>query len=204
MYIAYVGKEKLSTLDTIDSIIVEYTGMELRPLFNYNVTKIKGDSAIMFISGMNVPTSHMVDMEDVIADDFIYSPLAVNIICEIFNIGIETAVLYQRLLMRCLFDSLQPYIPLLILSGDDLFVADDSIMKKLSVSIATVSPVSGLIHCGLNIKQPAISIPTVGLEELLETNDLKEIVHVIEGALRTFKHEVESIKSAAVKVRPVI
>ncbi|MFZ5590906.1 MAG: DUF366 family protein, partial [Bacillota bacterium] len=46
--------------------------------------------------------------------------------------------------------------------GDDLYISG----RKLSISIATASPVSVLMHVGLNLVSEGTPVPAVGLWEL--------------------------------------
>ena len=134
-----------------------YNGDQLTSQFNYRTTGIVGDSIIAFIGEMGVSPSHMVDIEDVVANDFIYSPKALNFIIELFDINIETTALYQRAFMRIIVEQLKESILLtegsLRLHGDDIYLdRPNTPPAKMSVSIATVSKVSGLIHAALNIE----------------------------------------------------
>jgi len=212
---------------------MDYNGEELRPLFNYQTFGSKGDqgdSISAFIGKMNVTTEHLVDMEDVIANDFIWSPEAINFVVEIFHIGIESAVLYQRSLMFIIFSyllnkmylkNLNANIENIKLNGDDLMVKVCGEYKKLSVSIATVSPMSGLIHAGLNIKiDDHIPVPAIGLDSIFSPPEvgppevytpagatefnLNETSALIKHVLNTFSDYVKSIKNATTKVRSVI
>ena len=188
---------------------LDYTGDQLHSLFNYEKTGVKGDSLYAFIGNMDVKTNHMVDMEDVIENDFIWSPKAVNFVIEIFHIGIETAVLYQRAFMQICADTLRVLIGLtssedrVRLKGDDILIQrHGAASRKLSVSIATVSHVSGLIHAGLNMETDTeIPVPAIGLKDL-GLSDL-EIEGFIKLITLEFRNFVEQVKLAAVKVKGV-
>jgi len=192
-----------------------YTGEQLRPLFNYQTFGVKGDSISAFTGLMTVSTEHLVDMEDVIEKEFIWSPKAINFIIEIFHIGIETAVLYQRAFMFCILDYLHllhtagmlyDKVEDISLRGDDLMIdVGEDIPRKLSVSIATVSPTSGLIHTGINIETDAkIPVAAIGLKDIIRDMTDKEIDTFIRCVTETFNDYVTGIKSASVKVRSVI
>jgi hypothetical protein len=83
--------------------------------------------------------------------------------------------------------------------GDDLYLprADGS-PGKLSVSIATASATSTLIHTGFNVETEGTPVPTVGLAEL-------GVDPATFGAelLRRYAEEVEDIWLARCKVRAV-
>jgi hypothetical protein len=77
--------------------------------------------------------------------------------------------------------------------GDDLYVN----RGKLSVSIATSSVVSTLMHIGLNIETEGSPVKTSGLKELGIT-DLKSFA---ENVMLRYKRELEQIYEARCKVR---
>ncbi len=188
----------------------DYHGDELHSLYNYQQTGIRGDSIFAFVGKMNVKTDHMVDMEDVLENDFIWSPKAINFIIEIFHINIETAILYQRSFMQICTQVIKDMLMeantvafIIKLKGDDILVRhlDSQDWKKLSVSIATVSHVSGLMHAGINIDTDInIPVPAAGLANLFVGDGIDEfILRVCSG----FKEFVESVKFASVKVKGV-
>jgi hypothetical protein len=200
----------------IESNHIDYTGDQLKSLFNYTVSKHRGDSIVAFTGQMSVTTDHMVDMEDVIDCDFIWSPLAVNFIIEIFGISIETAVLYQRSFMRITADVLMSMLKerkvdlfSVFLKGDDILLskipvpgAESEQLRKLSVSIATVSLMSGLIHAGINIStDEKIPVAAIGLEQLFSAPE--DISEFTERVCYDFRDFVISVKQASMKVKGV-
>ncbi|MBI1879344.1 MAG: DUF366 family protein [Chloroflexi bacterium] len=74
----------------------------------------------------------------------------------------------------------------------------DSRPGKLSVSIATASPTSTLIHTGFNIETEGTPVPAVGLAEL----DVDVPAFAAE-LLRRYAAEVHDIWLARCKVRAV-
>jgi hypothetical protein len=189
---------------------LDYTGDQLHSLFNYKTADLVGDSIFAFIGKMDVKTDHMVDIEDVKENDFIYSPKALNFVIEIFNINIETAVLYQRAFMQICVDVIRDMLMecstvafIVKLKGDDILVRslDMTEYKKLSVSIATVSHVSGLIHAGINIDtDDKIPVPAIGLTNLFVGAGINEFAIRV---LEKFSEYHSAIKYASVKVRGV-
>lgn len=177
----------------------DYTGEELRSLFNYEVYRQKGDSIVAFIGKMDLKDK-MIDMEDVIEGDYIYSPKAVNFIVELFHKNIETTVLYQRLLMQIITDCICEFAYFknkVVREGDDIYYVDKGDKYKMSVSIATVSPISGLIHTGINIDvDDKIPVPAYGLGNI----DVKDLIQEI---IMRFIEEYTSINCATCKVRTV-
>src|SRR5258708_7976068 len=93
----------------------------------------------------------MVDGEDKLAKSEIRSASMLHFIVEKFATPLFPAVLMQRLLASLCFDAIRECVPALAheftRDGDDIFWQD----RKLSISIATVSPVSALVHFAVNI-----------------------------------------------------
>ena len=191
---------------------INYTGSELRSQFIYEQTHKKGDGIYAFTGSMDVK-EHLVDSEDRIANDFIWSPFALNFIIEIFHINIETSVLYQRLFMQKIVNQLQYLIDLnqvdveTKLDGDDIMVIRNTSLPtlscKMSVSIATVSHISGLIHAAINLRtDDKIPVPAIGLFDIFNTViNTKQFVEIFaETVMDEFKKEVESIKDATYKI----
>ena len=83
--------------------------------------------------------------------------------------------------------------------GDDLYLTrTDGTPGKLSVSIATVSATSTLIHTGFNIETEGTPVPTVGLAEL----DI-DVPAFASELLHRYTGEVQDIWLARCKVRAV-
>jgi uncharacterized protein len=74
----------------------------------------------------------------------------------------------------------------------------DGSAGKLSVSIATASLTSTLIHSGFNIETEGTPVPTVGLAELGI-----DVPGFAQNLLANYKAEVEDIWLARSKVRGV-
>ncbi len=85
-------------------------------------------------------------------------------------------------------------------NGDDIFVEIDGKYKKLSVSIATKSITSGLIHTGLNINPEGAPVDACGLLTDLKITDIKTFAQNI---MTGYIEENKRIKNAACKVRGV-
>jgi len=197
---------------------INYNGDQLRSQFNYELTKHAGDSIIAFFGEMNVSKDHMVDIEDVVNNDFIYSPSAINFIIELFDVSMESTALYQMAFMRIIHDVITQYMDIqrkqgskseegykygkIDLDGDDLFcIRDFSPPRKLSVSIATKSILSGLIHVGLNVTvNERVPVLAAGLGELFSADEICYLVQTIQSQFAQF---VEDIKRRKVKVRGV-
>lgn len=175
---------------------IKYIGSQLSPHWIYRNFKLQGDAIVAFCGECDVKLSEMVDIEDVINNEPIYSKYMLSFITEQFNIGLVEGVLRQRLLMTIIKETIEDYGFVVKRSGDDLFVND----KKLSVSIATKSFNSVLIHTGLNIVSEGAPIAVSGLESDLGIKNIKEFASRI---MEKYTHELEDIKLASTKVRGV-
>lgn len=172
----------------------KYTGNELAPHWIYKNFRLQGDSIAAFIGECEVKLTEMVDIEDVINDEPIYSKRMLSFIVEHFNIGLIEGVIRQRLLICIIKEALEKelkYKPI-IRSGDDLFVDD----KKLSVSIATKSLTSVLMHIGINIDPTGAPIAAIGLDFL----KIKDIEGFAKSIMLKYSQEIDDIILASTKV----
>jgi hypothetical protein len=172
---------------------VAYTGQELRSHWLFHRFGLRGDAAAAFLGPCEVALEHMVDQADVAAGDSIRAALMLHFIIEHFDTDLTRAVLRQRLLV-CLARELLAGVNDVRRSGDDLFVNE----RKLSVSIATASPVSTLIHFALNVDPTGAPVPAVGLAELGVVP-----LPFAELLLARYAEECEGIAAARCKVRGV-
>lgn len=172
---------------------LRYDGTQLSSHFAYRNFGIAGNSVIAFQGPVRVELTEMVDIEDVLAKDAIASDGMLNFIVEIFGLELFGAVFMQRLLMAVIQEEINAKLGKWAArrSGDDLFFED----RKLSVSIATASPVSVLVHSALNTVGTGAPIPVSSLSEMgIEPRSLAVSV------LERFSKEVESAEFARVKV----
>ena len=176
---------------------IPYTGAELRSHWGLEQTGVYGSLLTAFIGPCEVPTAHLVDMEDRLAHDFIRAERMLHVIGEFFGPNLEAGVLYKRLLIVWAETLLrQAGLPDVRRSGDDLF----SGKRKMSVSIATVSPVSVLIHWGINLKSAGAPVEAVGLQDL--GWDKSQVLGFAKNLLNYYSQELEEIHVAQCKVRP--
>ena len=175
---------------------IKYIGSQLAPHWIYKNFKIQGDAIVAFCGECEVKLSEMVDIEDVINNEPIYSKYMLSFISEQFNIGLVEGVLRQRLLMTTIKEALEKRNYIVRRNGDDLFVND----KKLSVSIATKSTNSVLIHTGVNILSDGAPIPVSGLKSDLNMENVKEFALEV---MKNYTEEIEDIVLASTKVRGV-
>jgi len=196
--------QKLNTFFDSEKTL-PYTGEELRPHFLLSQFQQKGSSLVAFRGPCFVKTEHLVDWEDRLNQDRIEAKEMVHFIGEFFQTSLYEGVLLQRLLMAILCDVLTEELrPLkiegnLCREGDDLFWSDAKSQKKLSVSIVTQSPVSSLLHIGINLNSQGAPVLAVGLNELGLT-DLKWVKQF----LKRVEDEISGTHWACVKVRPVV
>lgn len=174
---------------------LKYTGKELAPHWIYRNFHMQGDSIVAFCGECEVNLTEMVDIEDVINDEPIYSKLMLNFILEQFNIGLVEGVVRQRLLICIIKEALEKRLDKshkIERRGDDIFVND----RKMSVSIATKSMTSVLIHTGVNIISKGAPIDAIGFEDIGINNVEKFAIEVMEK----YSEEIEDIVLASTKV----
>lgn len=174
----------------------KYDGSQLVSLRSYLKHKILGDSIVAWIGACEITPEHMVDGEDLVAGAEIRGGRMLHFIVEKFDSSLLAAVALQRLLASIVKDELQKLSPVaardLHRDGDDLWLGD----RKLSISIATQSPVSSLIHFAVNITNENTPVKTLALE------DLKVDPRVLaESVMVAFCNEVAGVREATQKVR---
>ncbi len=175
---------------------IKYEGFQLAPHWIYKNFKIQGDSTVAFIGECDVKLDEMVDIEDVINNEPIYSKSMLSFISEQFNIGLVEGVLRQRLLISTIKEALERRGKRIVRDGDDLFFEN----KKLTVSIATKSTTSVLIHTGVNIISSGAPVKASGLSEDMGISDIKEFAQEV---LKKYSDELYDIVQASTKVRGV-
>ncbi len=180
-----------------------YTGEELSNHWIYKNFGILGDSIVAFVGPCDIDKKRMVDLEDVLNDDQIYSTRMLNFIIEIFDMNLREGVILQRLFSAIIQGKLMDLIgdnPNINLRriGDDLFVNET---KKLSVSICTVSPTSILIHAGLNIESEGTPVESAGLSSHFGIQQIKPLAI---SCMKTLAEEWEDIKLCCCKVKAVV
>ncbi|MFH1613438.1 MAG: DUF366 family protein [bacterium] len=172
---------------------IKYTGAELHSLWIYEKFNLLGDSIVAFSGECEIDFEKMIDLEDVLAKEKITSTNMLHFIIEHFERNLEKAILRQYLSMAILKDILQNKVnEKIIRKGNNLYEKD----KKITVSIATLSPVSSLIHIGINIDSKNTPILTKGLEDY---NIDWQIV--AKEFLDEYIKNYEEIKRAKCKVR---
>jgi hypothetical protein len=107
---------------------------------------------VSFIAPMNVK-EHLIDLEDTLSNDFIWSDLAFNFCWEIPKLEPFGAVAFQRLFNANVSSLLQKFLGTgerIIVDGDDIRIGENG-EKKASVSITYVKNDAALGHLGINI-----------------------------------------------------
>lgn len=171
---------------------IKYTGNELAPHWIYKNFHLQGDAIIAFCGECEVKLTEMVDIEDIINDEPIYSKNMLSFIVEHFNIGLIEGVTRQRMLICIIKEALESEGVSVIRKGDDLFVNG----KKLSVSIATKSLTSVLMHIGINIDPTGAPIDAIGLSAL----KILDISSFAKNIMLKYSHEIDDIILASTKV----
>jgi hypothetical protein len=181
---------------------IPYTGSELSNHWIYRNFGILGDAVVAFVGPCEVDCERMVDLEDVMNDDYIYSKKMLNFIVEVFGITLQEGVLMQRLFSSIIQDRINAITDAATIKrrGDDLFYRDTA---KLSVSICTLSPTSILIHTGLNIDAQGAPVEASGLASELELGD-DHIESLAMACMRTLAEEWADIRMSCCKVRAVV
>lgn len=174
---------------------ITYDGSQLQSHWIYNNFNLIGDAVVAFIGESNVLLDNMIDLIDVHRKESIYSPLMLNFIFEHFNPNLELAIYRQWMFMALIKEELDMFEITVNRVGDDLYYNKG----KLSVSVATVSNVSSLMHIGLNINTEGTPIKTAGLKEL----GIADIKAFADTLMVRYKRELEHIDEARCKVRGV-
>lgn len=141
-----------------------YDGNLLHHRFAYSFFRNKVlpiGNIIAYRAPMKVETDGMIDQEDVLNNEFIYSDDAINFLWEVPGVDTLGAIAYQRLFNTNLANILSTkYLKKPIeVDGDDLIVHAEheqhGIIQpkgKCSVSITHVKDGAALGHTGINIK----------------------------------------------------
>lgn len=175
---------------------IKYIGSQLAPHWIYKNFKLQGDAIVAFVGECEVALTEMVDIEDVINNEPIYSKSMLSFITEQFNVNLVEGVFRQRLLICIIKELLEERGVFVVRKGDDLMIDG----RKLSVSIATKSTTSILIHTGLNILSEGAPVKASGLTSELGITDIKEFALEV---MKRYSEEIEDINLASTKVRGV-
>jgi hypothetical protein len=175
-----------------------YDGSQLHSLFGYLEHGIQGDSVVSWIGACDIPQEHMVDGEDLLAGETIAGARMVHFIIERFHFPLTAAIGLQRLFASIVLELFREHVGDAQVAaqfrreGDDVFFGPG----KMSISIATVSPVSALIHFAVNCTNDGTPVRTASLDDI--EFDPEAFART---AMKRLVSEAGSMNEASVKVR---
>lgn len=175
---------------------IDYDGSAIRSHWAYKNFGILGSSIVVFRGKCDVKMEEMIDIEDLRQQKEIKSDDMVHYIIEVFETpSVFLASVLQKLFIAKLCEVLEEYGVKASRYGDDIYVDG----KKLSISIATVSPVSIKIHIGVNVEAKGIpkDVNAIGLKEL----GVPDIEQFMELSGRALVEEFTKAKKDSLKVR---
>jgi hypothetical protein len=174
---------------------ITYTGRELSSHWIYKNFNLQGDALVSFIGPAEVK-EYLVDMVDRREKKIIRSRLMLHFMAEHFDPDLEKTILRQRLFIGLLAESINELAKKNIIErrGNDLY----SRGRKLSVAIATLTPVSTIFHVGLNILSAGTPVKAIGLKDL----SISPTVLALK-ALKLYGRELRAVELSRVKVRAV-
>jgi hypothetical protein len=196
-----ITRSKLKDVTGVDY----YDGSVLHSRFAYKFFKKQvhpTGNILAFTAPMEV-TSNLVDLEDSLNKDYIYSDSAINFIMELPGVNIFGGVVFQRLfnaqvgsLLCGKYLNTDGYV-----DGDDIKVVVDGNegnkdVKKASVSIALETNNAVLIHTGININAGE-KAPKFAYSTNLTEDQIKEFS---EEVINMFHHMTYDIFVATTKV----
>lgn len=177
-----------------------YDGTQLHSLFAYLDHGILGHSVVSWVGKCDISFEHMVDGEDLLQKAEIRGDEMLHFIIEFFDRDLFSGVAIQRLFVSIVKDYLNAHAKSalkdqsLVREGDDIYLGE----RKLSISIATKSPVSTMIHFAVNVTNEGTPVKTLSLGDL--GLDPKKVA---QDVMALFTKEFNSILTATQKVRPV-
>jgi hypothetical protein len=119
-----------------------------------------------------------------------------HFIFESFHFSLREMVLWQHLFAAIVMETVankEKKLPC-IRQGNDIYIGE----KKLSISVATISSISTLLHFGINISSKNTPVPTISL------NDLEFDVNLFaKKILSRLKEEYDIAEKALYKVKSV-
>lgn len=157
---------------------------------------ISGDAIVAFIGPCEVRGEDLVDLADRRAGAEIVAARMLHFVVEHFGAALGEVIWRQRVLAAIVFEEVLKRAPDAALrrEGDDVYVGDG----KLTVSVATVSPTSALVHLGVNVDGSGAPVRVCDLGAL--GIDAAEFAVAV---VKRYAAEVESFVEALSKVRGV-
>jgi len=176
---------------------VTYDGTQLRPRWAFEAWEKEGSTIALFKGPCDVPTNHMVDIEDRKEQNFIFAQEMVHLIGELYEWPTSKTILLQHLVLSWIRELIEEKTNASMhRRGNDLFVTLKTKQpQKLSVSIAAAANGSSLFHIGINNNATGAPVAAIGLEDLdypvdIFMNDLQEIV------IRELRHLHRSVSKS--------
>ena len=169
---------------------------ELYGHFAFRTFGITGDAAVAFVGPCDVEGERLVDLADEHAGETIKAARMLHFVIEHFGVPLAEAVWRQRLFAAIVCEEVSARAPKASVrrQGDDVFANEG----KLTVSIATVSPTSAVVHFGVNVDGAGAPVPVADLRSL--GIDARELASAV---LARYAAEAESARAAACKVKGV-
>lgn len=142
---------------------IDYDGSQIGSLWAYTKFEVQDDNIVCFRGSCAIPLKHMIDVEDKIHNEKIESPDMLHFIVEHFDVpSLKVAYARQRLLACIAGEVFRDMGYKVSRKGDDLFYNNG----KLSISIASTSPVSCKIHFGINVRcDEYMSLEKMGISD---------------------------------------
>jgi hypothetical protein len=175
---------------------IDYDGSAIQSHWAYRNFGILGNSVVVFRGKCDVKVEEMIDIEDLRESKEIKSDDMVHYIIEVFDlVNTLFASTLQKLFIAKLCEALREYGIKTERRGDDIYVNG----KKLSISIATVSPVSVKIHIGINVEARGIpeGVEAIGLKEI----GITDVEEFMERTGKALVEEFNKVKKDSLKVR---
>lgn len=205
----------------------KYDASQLRSLYCFDTFGEQGDSILGWIAPTEITVEALIDRDDAVNNRPIYADSQVHYVVELFNVNLPFAVMAQRLLNGWMARGARwmksPEVDCVVeLSGNDVYCLfpdhlefqpgeDLAAMiragrfhytlpgcRKLSVSIATSSAMSCLIHAGINVTTAGTPVQTASLEML----GIDPVAYA-QWVAENFARDYEKVFAATTKVRPV-
>ena len=145
---------------------IDYNGSQLRSRWIADTFGITGNAAVVFIGRCNILPEYMVDLADKAAGCKIFSEEMLHFIVERFDTSLSEMIVHQRLFVAIIKDAILQQARAgrnleMKRRGNDLYDGD----AKINVSVATTSPVSALMHIGVNISSHNTPVKTKSLND---------------------------------------
>ncbi len=176
-----------------------YDGSQLRSQFAYLQYHLLGDSIVSWRGPCRIPKENIVDGEDLIQGSSIQGRDMLHFIMELFNRSLFSSVCLQRLMASIVIDLINEILVVsgkekidFLRRGDDIFFNEG----KMSISVATVSPFSAMVHFALNITNEGTPVKTCSLFDF--GIDPKSFA---EQLMKRVAEEIRTIEEATQKVR---